>query len=644
MELLAPRGLWLLSLLLPLVILHILKATRRRVPVASTWLWAGTKRDVLARSPFKRLSWELSLLLKALLLVAVALASSEPTIQGSAHAVRRVAVVVDVSASMTSGGTAGGTRHIELAKQAVLDLLDALPQDSEVTIIEAGSEPRLASGTTSPDRVRAAVALLQAREVEGDVTAALGLAADRLGGPDGAELHLVTDGLLARPPDLSLVGVPVFVTLVGEPRDNLAIVRADVQAESRAGSERVSAMVLVQNFGGAPRDVFVTMRRADASEVLDTRRLLVSPGSAVPVELSAARGPGLGQNLSFEVALADDTFGNALASDDHAHLRVPPSSSLRVSLVSAKGLPHSPWLERVLRADPGVELSLHADEEDLDLQSVGLLVADGLCPKLVAARGDVLVVRPPAGDCHGVSVGLESEHPPVSAWSETDPRMSYLSIGDLTIAKARLLKVTSPAQALVRSTAGALIADGSSPTRSVTIVGFDVGESDWPLKASFVLFMRNLTELARSHRPTAAPAGRSGEPLSVVLPRDAGRARVTAPNGDTVESAFASGVLVVPAVSQVGLFDIVIDGAEGDITRWPVNLFSPRESDLSRRADLAGAAAVTAGGEGPQVQRPQNVTWLWALLALVILLADVAVATRRAGRTEPRTVPAGRLR
>ena len=50
------------------------------------------------------------------------------------------------------------------------------------------------------------------------------------------------------------------------------------------------------------------------------------------------------------------------------------------------------------------------------------------------------------------------------------------------------------------------------------MVGFDVGDSDWPLRASFVLFFRNILEQARVHRTEAGEgATRAGEPLRVAL-------------------------------------------------------------------------------------------------------------------------------
>ncbi len=63
LSLLAPKGLWLLALLVPLIALYILKVRRKRLRVGSTWLWASAQRDLLAKSPFKKLVAQLSLIL-----------------------------------------------------------------------------------------------------------------------------------------------------------------------------------------------------------------------------------------------------------------------------------------------------------------------------------------------------------------------------------------------------------------------------------------------------------------------------------------------------------------------------------------------------------------------------------------------------
>ena len=90
-------------------------------------------------------------------------------------------------------------------------------------------------------------------------------------------------------------------------------------------------------------------------------------------------------------------------------------------------------------------------------------------------------------------------------------------------------------QRLVTARQGPIVADISTSTRAATLVGFDPGDSDWPLKASFVLFVRNLLEQARIHRTRgiAGPA-RASDPLRVSVPATATHVEASGPGGERI--------------------------------------------------------------------------------------------------------------
>src|SRR5689334_17055887 len=128
-DLLAPGGLALLGLLAPLIVLYILKIRRNRRVVSSTWLWATAQRDLMARSPFKRLILQLPLILQALALIGLALALARPATRGRELTGDHVAIVIDASASMSAaagppppGGGAPSSR-IDVARRVAKDLI-----------------------------------------------------------------------------------------------------------------------------------------------------------------------------------------------------------------------------------------------------------------------------------------------------------------------------------------------------------------------------------------------------------------------------------------------------------------------------------------------------------------------------------------
>ncbi len=640
MRLLSPWGLLLIGLLVPLVALYVLKVRRRHATVPSTWLWASAQRDLLAKSPWKKLFASLSLLLQALAIALLCLALARPATMTHELTGKRVAIVIDVSASMSAVDEPGGESRIARARDIARELLLALPKETEVMLIEAGREPRIAS-LLDRDKNRLAAALIgiDALDVEGDVDSALAAAVDRLKGVDDARIVLVSDGRWARPVAPEQVALPVTLRLVGAPTDNSAIVRTDVRiaTDTASGDEEVQAFVVVQRFGAAARDTFVTMRWAEGADVLDSRRLSIEPGAAVPVLLSArVSAADYGRGVVFEIAP-----GDAMQVDDKAFGSVPRGPRLPVVLVAPKE--PSAWLERGLRADPAVELDVRAEAAlaGAEIDPGALIVADGFCPPADVAGADLLVVAPPSGTCLGVAVGPLLERPVITSWEQVDPRLRFLTLDGVSIASGTLLTSPREQAALVRAKDGSLIVDASTPARTITVVGFDVGESDWPLKASFVLFMRNITELARGHRLSSIVGdARTGGALRAALPARARDVTASGPAGESLDVSAAQGVAVIPAANRAGFYRVRYAGEPAGELVLPVNLASAAESDLFTPQPRPEGAGLLVEGESAPLERRRELAWLLGLVALIVLLIEITHHTwRRRAPSAPAVPP-----
>lgn len=629
LELQNPKGLWLLGALLPLIILYVLKVKRTRVTVASTWLWVSARRDLMARSPFKRLERQIPLLLQAAALILLALALSKPSTRHRAIIGDHVAIVIDTSASMTALAPSSRQPRIELAREAAWNALAALSPGTDAMVIEASRTPRvIAPLDRDVHRLQQSIDKLPAHDVEGDLESAISLAVDRLRQLSGSKRILVfTDGDLARPMNLQGLGIPLELFTVGERIDNAAIVRVDVRSGLDPASqlEEVQAFSLVANYGQRPREVFVTLRLAGSSEVLASRRVLVAPGERAPVVLTFKPAEGdRNQGLVFELSPHDE-----LAADDVAFGRVPASPQQPVVLVSSGG---SPWLERALRSDPHVSLT-QSTIADLAKQMVdgALYVFDGSCPAQ-APPGDFLVVAPPEGDCQGVTVGASVDRPQVTSWAHGDPRLRFLTLDGLNIRKASALKTGAPSQSLVHAQTETLVADASSAGHSGTVVGFDVGESDWPLKASFVLFIRNVLEQARAHRVQGSGMAYAGEPLRVAVPPQLDHVLVDIPGEKAPAQVPArAGLAILSDTQRAGHYVVHWPEQAGlgmGKVLIPVNLTSEPESDL-RAKDLAlNNAGVAVQTAAHLADAHTDWSWLVALFGLGFLLFDVWWLTR----------------
>jgi hypothetical protein len=318
---------------------------------------------------------------------------------------------------------------------------------------------------------------------------------------------------------------------------------------------------------------------------------------------------------------------DALAADDRAYLRVPAGRRLPVVLAPKSA---NPGLARALASDPSVEL-FGAELAGLaasDVPRESFVVVDGACPPHLPG-GDFLVVNPPAGRCYTATVGEVVEQPAITSWSEGDPRLRFVGFDGVSVARARRLAPDGPAASLVTAASGSLIADVSGAGRTGTLVGFDVGESTWPLRASFVLFVRNLLELARAHR-TGAVAGpaRTGEPLSLRVPLDVTEVSIERPDKSEWKVPAHAGLAVGPGPERAGFYFATHAGAHPGSMLIPVNLTSAAESDLQRVAtELPGKAAPVRAASAVS-DSTTDWAWLLAAVALALAVLDVLWVTR----------------
>lgn len=622
-------GLWALSLLAPLVLFYILKIRRKKLRVPSTWLWAAAQRDLLAKSPFKRLIVQVPLILQLLALILLALALSKPATRGGAIIGDHVAIIIDTSASMaTRDGK--GVQRIEAAKKAARDIIAGLGPGSDAMILEAGRDARVVSPLDRDRRrLQAAVDRLEARHVEGKLGRAVALASDRLRQLSGStRLVVITDGALADEGALADARVPLDVLKVGEPAENAGIVRVDIRSGRDPATKRdqVQAFAVVANYGAKTRNAFVTLRQRNIKEPIASRRIQLKPGERAPVVLTfePVRGD-LGSGLVVELDPPD-----ALTVDDRAYGRVPAGRKIPVVMAPANG---NAWVKRALLADPDVDL-LGVSLDQLKSAAVpddALVVVSGACPNPTPG-GDVLIINPPKGRCRTAVVGDALEKPVITSWEAADSRLRFLVLDGVALSSAHQIETDSTRDSLVRSAEGTVISDISLPGRTGTLLSFDPGDSNWPLKASFVLFVRNVVELARQHRArgVTGPA-RTGEAMRVRVPPDVRKVKLAEPGAkdeEAVELPARDGLVIVPEVGRAGFYFLSWQGKRPGSVLVAANLTSEAESDISER-ELDVAGAPVASRDAAEVADAfTDWTWLLAALALAFLVFDVWWLTR----------------
>ncbi|MDQ0287562.1 hypothetical protein J2Z49_002691 [Desulfofundulus luciae] len=633
-----PLFLWLGLTLPAIVALYILRPRRREMIVPSTLFWRAAPSILEASRPWERLKPRLLLWLQLLVAASLTLGAAAPVwYRGSPS--KSVIVLLDASASMNA--TDLGQTRFSRALREVEALADSLEKGATMTVIVFDRQPRVVVRESADYRqVHRALQGLKPSYYPGELGPALSLARALGRQQDRPRIVLVSDGGLApvnNAGDLELVAVG---------RDGAANV-ALAGLQLRPAGEGQAAQVTVVNHGGraASGQVYLSAGHRE----MKAQKWHLGAG-----ESTHLLWPGLPAGVPVAARLAVDDVGmDHLALDNRAWAVPESNHRVRVLLVSRGNI----FLERALGVLPGVEVYKCTPQEYPSLlggaYNYEITVLDGLISPL--PPGAALFVNPPAGEVAGLKIGGRF-HPPALAGTEGNVMLRYVDLSQVHIASARALETGSGWTADVNTAGKTVLAHGQRQGKRLAAWGFDLHDSDLPLRPAFPLLLHNaISWLAppdlelpaqvypgREVEVAALPLARSieVEPVSPEAVFFRGVSFSSVPNENNLDDG-KRGVSVVlappfPPVPWVpsapGLYRIVEICGDGDysggrISRLvAVNGYHPRESDLRVRDPRSRQGEeVTSTAPGP---RPQSLAGLLSALALAAVLVEWGVASR----------------
>ena len=139
MSILSPEFALLLLGAIPIILLYMLKLQREKVEVSSILLWQMVLRDRQANRLWQKLKRNLLMVLQLAILVTLVAALIQPAFPWDTISNAQVIVILDGSASMQASD--GSPSRFDAAKSEIRSIIDDLPPDSELTLIQANSEP-----------------------------------------------------------------------------------------------------------------------------------------------------------------------------------------------------------------------------------------------------------------------------------------------------------------------------------------------------------------------------------------------------------------------------------------------------------------------------------------------------------------------
>ncbi len=610
MQLLAPAGLALLALAIPILLLYMLKLRRKPVQVSSILLWQRLLRDQQANTPWQKLKRNLLLFLQLLILAALAFALARPALPTPVVASGTVIVLLDASASMNA--TDVSPTRFEAARRAVGTLINSLPGSSQMTLILVGNNPQtLIAAESDKALLRGALAAAQPAQSGADWQSAFALASATARNAPEVITVIVSDGGL---PAEGLPPLPGEVRYlpVGASDDNLAISALALRGEQLFAE--------VTNYSAVPRSVLLSIAEIAAQENIlrDARQLEIPPGESRSLTLETLSSGG----KIYRARISDPAGNSALDAfplDDTAFAINQDAAARRVLLVSKGNL----YLEQLLASLPGIQ-PFRSLTGEIPPDPFDLYLFDGAYPTQ-ALPGSLLLVNPPPNSLFVVGSSFQ----PAEMRAREHPLTRYVDWSNVHILQANSVPLPAWADLLIEAESRPLVFAGETGGRRVAVLTFDLRQSDLPLQVAYpILFSNLINYLVPPDAFDASQSLRPGESLTLVPPPGVERIVVAAPSGKLYTLLPSAASLAFTNTEEIGTY--AVNFLSKDTARaeyFAVNLFDPSESNI-RPAETLRIGQTTLNPAAAE-QTGLRELWPWlAGLALAVLLIEWMVYHR----------------
>lgn len=638
--------------------LYLLKQQRRRVEVPFIRLWQQVLQRSEATSLWRRLLRLLSLLIQLLLLALLVLSLGDPRL-GRGQRGRTLVLLIDASASMQARLPARSGRalsRLQAAQAQARDYVRSLGGDDLAVVVALDGQPAPLGGLSYDEHeLFAQIEAVAARDTGADLPSALELSRALLAGRPNPTVVLFSDGgfeesslqALATLPDggidVRFAPLPSLAAEGATVRGNAAISALSVRRYRR---NRLSYEVLVRLLwfpepvrSGIRRDGQVlptTPQRASLElrqdgEVVDVQTIELVPGQAI--ERIYNNLSGAGRNIEARLALATPGSVDILPLDDRAYTVLPERRRQRVLIVTRGNL----FLEGALLATgAGEENHLQVERiaptayDPARAERYDAVIFDAYTPK--APPNAHAIYLDPQGPDSPFPVAGTVKSPLLTEVDTAHPALRWVSLTDVNMSKSSAFALQPGDRPLASMFKQALVVAREESTRfglrRSLALGFDLRQSDLPLRVAFPLLLMNTLDWFAGEVDEDLGSRRTGQIWRIPLSRQTGPAggasrsllsavNLLLPDGELLTTPVSEGYALHYG-QRVGFYEL--SRPEGVPQRFAANLSDPTESAALLRSELAvGNTTLRAPEPGERALR--RVLWPYLLLGVLLLLA-----------------------
>lgn len=592
MRFLYPWG-WAALLAVPVILLmYLLKQKYKERQIPSLYLWEKVLRQTQSHQPWQKLRKNKLLFLQLTAAVLLAAALASPHVAGLVEAESYV-LALDCSMSMQAEDADGS--RFDAAKSDLIQVVEDAPAQTVFSLVLLDNEPKTMVSGGKKDAVLRALESAAPGGTGVDWQKAETLIQAEQDATEGKVLLFGDDGGTFR-------GIAPQVFSYGGPTENTAL----TLLSCAPGENGLSVLVHIRHYGSTPTEKEVTLF-ADGVAI-DTKTVtLEAEGQKDVVFQGVPEGSG-----ALEARM---TPQDVLPADDAVYGSAGGGSENRVLLVSQGNL----FLEKSLSLLDGVELYVTNAAEGLSGYS--LYIFDGILPEQLPSDGYCMIFSPEK-DMSGLTVGEKQE---ISASVTSGGNTPWEDTESLSFALREGRSLSADwGTPFLWADGKTLAIYGQPEGRKTVVFGFDLHDSDLPLKMEFPVLMYRLLEWYFPAAETMAQ-GNTGEALSLPLQPATEQAWVLTPEGERVQIAPPFPAQTFTQTKEAGVYWLQEEDGSGVLRQTPFGLnVNTEESDLRVRQETEGQGET----EKNTFMGNHDLTSLALLLVLAAILIEWRVNCR----------------
>lgn len=468
----------LLALVPVIIFMYLLKQKAEKKEVPSLFLWRETYHNIEANTPWEKLKKNWLMILQIILFLALIFALMGPFLLNLGKSTEHVILVIDNSASMNENYEGEKTR-LDKAIGEACDYVKGLKNGTGISVISSNDTATLiVSSSDDKNEIINKIKEIKPSLNAGNATAGVEMVRTMQSQWPSLVTVCFTDT------NVSMKDVPGEIVDVYKQKENVGI---EYLSHGESGGDLV-VLAKVTNFGEKETAKEVTLYGDDA--ILTSRKVSLPAGESQIVYFDKV-------NFKGTILRAELNGNDSLAGDDICYDVIAENRQIRVLLMTEKNA----YIEKALDLMEGISVTKSNDIASFDsfvTQGFDLYIFDCMMPANFPETGNVVIFDAPNSNLYqskGIidSALVEAEQVEITQYIDT-----------MDFGAADITTYYTPEWAVPFLSADVTNNDTGKDERvdvgffgdymgqRITVFGFDLHNSELPLKMEFPLLMYNI--------------------------------------------------------------------------------------------------------------------------------------------------------